>query len=69
MCDMTSASEDRQGGVVKVEIRGLRKFSGELKTLQMGFGSHIDSVCFPFVFVGLQLSFHCSISSSLTCPL
>lgn len=53
-----SVSEDRWGsGVDKVKMGVASKFSGELKTLQMGAGSHINSVCFPFVSLCLQMSF------------
>lgn len=42
-----------EGGVDKVKVGVARKFSGELNTLQMGTGTHINSVCLPFVSVRL----------------
>lgn len=58
-----------QGRVDKWKWGFAGKFSGESEALQMGTSSHINSFCFTFVPKYLQISFHCPVSSALSCPL
>lgn len=57
------------GRADKMKVWVAWKFSGELKILQMGAASHINSVCFLFVSVCLQITSPHPVSSSFSCPL